>query len=222
MAFEPAEVTGDHKEGVAFGVSSLSVKSHPETKVGDLIVLSVMLELEVSTITAAGWTPLGAVTKQGGSTWGYYYRVATEAGEKSFTVSWTGSAGAAAWATGRVTKVNAATPVLTSALKAGAASTTIKYASATPTKAPTTDLLLYMPDGEISTSPPAGFTNPGSGNMAVFYRELGSEAATGESSTTQGASEKYVTCRLIVLGEGEAAPEPSASSHRLTLLGVGS
>jgi hypothetical protein len=199
--------TGELTHEVAGGTSQ-EVFTPVGTKEDDYLLMSVAVETTGVEWTPGDWKQLGATTVQGGVSWAYFYTFAKKDGQKLIPISWN-KAATVAWTMVRVKNVDPTTPDAGHVLLAGAPSLTVKYGTVTPSDKPTLDYLLYEPDNNLTVAAPAGFTRDGVETALTakgFYREYSSEAATGETSTTQtGSGDHFVTLRVML--NGQLSPE---------------
>lgn len=207
MAFALPELSNEALAEFETGKTSAKIKSLTTTKVGDMILAGIFITGTGRTLTATGWTQIGATTTQGSAQVAYFFRIATEAGAKEYPITISTSS-EFLWAVTRISKVNPTTPIVGSVLKGGASSTTIKWETVTPTEVRCMDVLFDVAGEAEKFSAIAGFTqfvgsSSTAGIPALYGREYLTKTATGETSTTQSPTFAYVTARIMVLGEEE-------------------
>lgn len=196
-----------------------TVKTPASTTIGDGLILHTMMDVNTQTVTTpAGWTILGESTTSVAETMRsvWFWRVATEAGEKSITVTFSTINFKGLQITA-IKNVDQTTPFPVCEVKAAAAKTvSCKVPAATPPRAECMSLISIALDSLATGTPPINWTEQQDNNGKGIYlctRENIAKEATGEQTVTQSAEHTYIGAQIIAQ---PAIEEPPASVVQLT------
>lgn len=197
---------------VSSTATSQTVKTPASTVVGDMLVAAVLVDGAKVEPTMAGWTKLGQENSTVGEaqTTAWFWKVATEAGEKGHAIAWGGASRYNAAQIAVVKEAGSSAPVF--AAKANASSTSMKFASAAAPAANSVSVLMGGIDQTGTGTPPANWTERQDNTVGIYIatRDNPPAEATGEQTVTLSTARVTNTGHIIVRPEAAKTSEGQA------------